>query len=681
LGLRYSQADYNVYTSEVCTDIEATATCGIYRNAAKCETTIISLQFLLDLNVSTDKFRTLCKPIQSYVLDDPKYITTVSHVEKAAAAGCTWCSVILAGVNSDDSLKDDFAASLPPGHLQIQLKALNANNVYTPAGINLAFISINHSSVQAAIFTTHDSMVGEIVTARNLDNQVNSLRASQQIRTWLRECDQHENCGPLQPSLLPTRVIEVSPEEHPEYPRLYAAQRTVGYYAALSYCWGAEQKGLTTLHNVNSRFQRLDTTALSHTVQDAITVTKRMGIKYLWIDALCIIQDSMDDKLSELASMCETYQNASITIVAASASSANQGFLEDREPPKPSFQIPFWAPSGKLSSVSLRLDVGYNHSNEPINKRAWALQEQLLSPRLLIYSSHTLQYHCQEHNVNLGNSLNIDVMLETSLKTLRESIPWQLRRSSNLISNISDLQAIGRAWAHIVRIYSQQLLSYAEDKLPALGAVAALFSARANTKYLTGLWSGGSLPRLLLWEVRQHEDYVPCSLYRAPSWSWASLESPVEYPYIQRGDAYQWHGVNIISLNIALENAALPFGRVTDGFLKLEAFVRRGFVDTGRSFRWCPSESHSDNATLNARAIAALDDRTSDEKDVLYLAIARRTSGITEGDPSEAVIDGLLISLLLSPVGPGGKYRRVGLWNGLPEKDFKGFTREIITLV
>ncbi|PQE18109.1 heterokaryon incompatibility protein [Rutstroemia sp. NJR-2017a BVV2] len=637
---------------------------------------------------STDEFRTLCKPIRDYDHDGPTYITTVSNIEKAAAAGCTWCSAILPKVNTGLAYSSYYqesapGASLPPGQLRIGLLALKTDErfaPFTPAGNNVALISVNSWSVQAAIFTTHDSMVGEIVTARNLDNQVNSFQASQQICTWLRECGQHEKCGSIQPSLLPTRVIEVSPEEHPEYPRLYTANGTVGYYAALSYCWGADQKGLTTLHNVNSRFKQLDTSALSQTIQDAITVTKRMDIKYLWIDAICIIQDSMDDKLSELASMGETYQNSSITIVAASASSANQGFLENREPPKPSFQIPFWAPSGKLSSVSLRLDAGYNHNDEPINKRAWTLQEQLLSPRLLIYSSHTLQYHCQEHTVNLGNSLNLANIQATSLKTLRESIPWQLRRSSNSISNFSDLQAIGRAWAQIVGIYSQRLLSYGEDKLPALGAVAALFSAQANMKYLAGLWSGGLLPRLLLWQVLLNKDYVPSALYMAPSWSWASLETPVEYPQVLSLMVYQWHGINIISVDIVLENEALPFSRVTDGFLKLEGFVRWGLFDTELSFRWYPSASHSDDTTLNAGAIAELDDRTSYGMDVLCLAIARRTYGVTQGAP-EAVIDGLLISPLLPPVGSTGKYRRVGILIGLQEKDFKGFTREIITLV
>ncbi|PQE33590.1 heterokaryon incompatibility protein [Rutstroemia sp. NJR-2017a WRK4] len=562
-----------------------------------------------------NKFRAQCKPgggfgenpWQNHTIE---YITTLSRIEKAAAAGCNWCSMILLTASSDDDLYGSFAPSLQAGELRIELSTLNPPFPYTPVGHNLARIMINSKSADATIFTDDESIIGDIVTARHLDTQVNSLRAYQQIRTWLRECVQHKKCGPVQPSLLPTRVIEVSPGEHPEYPRLYAAKGAVGYYAALSYCWGADQKGLTTLHNLDSRFQHLDTSALSQTIQDAITCTKNMGMKYLWINALCIIQDSVDDKVFELASMGRIYQNASIAIVAASASSANQGFLEDREPPKPSFQIPFWAPGGRLSSVSMRQNDDYEHNDEPINQRAWTLQEQLLSSRLLIYSSHTLQYHCQEHTVILGNSINIVPSVDSSLKVLTETIPWQFRRSNSILDN-PNFQDVGRAWAQIVGIYSKRKLSYVEDRLPALG------------------------------------------------------------------------GVDIISFDIVLENQALPFGRVKYGFLKLKAFVRRGYFDARRSFNWYPLASHTDNAASDAeidQTIVKLDDSTSEERDVLCLAIARRD---IKGDQDIVVveIDGLLISPLLPPVGAQGEYRRVGRFCYMLEKHFKGFTREIITLV
>jgi hypothetical protein len=90
--------------------------------------------------------------------------------------------------------------------------------------------------------------------------------------------------------------------------------------------------------------------------------------------------------------MCKIYQQALITIVAANAADANQGFLAQRATPQPSTKVPFWSQDGRIGIVSLRPEGWYNDKSEPVNTRAWTLQERLLSPRLLIYATHTLQY-------------------------------------------------------------------------------------------------------------------------------------------------------------------------------------------------------------------------------------------------------------------------------------------------
>jgi hypothetical protein len=613
---------------------------------------------------STADFQALCRPFrEDSQPEGPEYRTTLARVEEAAAGGCTWCRLILIGAISELDSRP-----LPEVEMNISLTSFGyRDESFTPVGKNRALILINGRPLHPTLFTTNDDMVAEIVTARELDNEVNTARASKQIHTWLTQCDHHQKCGPIEPFLLPSRVIEVGPEGHPEFPRLFEAKGAVDYYAALSYCWGFDQTGLTTINNIDSRLQRLDMSTLSRSIQDAITTTRKIGIKYLWIDALCIIQDSIDDKVIELASMCRTYQHATVTIVAASANSANQGFLEDRNPPKPSSQIPFWSPDGKLSSVSLRLEDRYDDEREPINTRAWTLQEQLLSPRLLIYATHTLQYHCQQYTVNLGNSINIPA----------GSITRRLPRFSDSPSNNLNVQDIGRVWGDIITMYSQRHLSYLEDKLTALAGIAEAFSSKANTKYLAGLWSGGSLPRLLLWRVLQPKNYAPISLYTAPSWSWASINSPVFYSHFHKPYTYEWYGVEVITCEIALDNAVLPFGRVRSGYLKLVAYVRNGFVDGPRSLKWSPSASSKENASLDSTLSAELDDASSGERDVICLAIARRTFERTRGDAIEPVIDGLVIC----PNGDQGTYRRVGCFSGLKEKEFKGFSHETVTLV
>ncbi|CZR66894.1 uncharacterized protein PAC_16795 [Phialocephala subalpina] len=612
---------------------------------------------------STDSFMSICHPLSQF--GGPDYTTHLPSIEAGAGEGCNWCSLIFDVVSELDPIPS------PEERICVSLASFGAKaDNFTPLGNNRTLISIttetHGKTLQPAVFTIDDSIIAEIVTARELDYAVNSPRVQDQIHTWLLDCDGHEKCGRMERSVLPTRVIEVSPEEHSETPRVLETKGMIDYYAALSYCWGLDQKGLTTTSNLDSRLQRLDMNELSRTLQDAIHTTRNIGMKYLWIDALCIIQDSADDQVIELASMCRIYQNATVTIVASNASSANQGFLKDREPPRPSTSIPFWGPHGELTSVSLRTEDPYDE-NEPINTRAWTLQEQLLSPRLLVYATHTLQYHCQQHTMNLGYSIS----------TPPSIIPRLLRRFSSAGPEDLGTQVIRRAWGEIVDLYSQRQLSYLEDKLTALAGVAEAFSSQVDTKYLAGLWSGPLLPRLLLWRVAQTKDYAPCPIYTAPSWSWASIKSPVFYSYFHSQYKFEWYHVDILACDVVLENELLPFGRVRSGYLKLRGYVRPGFFEGPRSMKWLSTSTCKTAVdSMDLSESAELDDGSSSDIDVICLALARRTLE-KQSNSIEPVIDGLVIY----PLGYQGTYRRIGCFTGLKEKDFKGFVRETVTLM
>ncbi|KAF8848721.1 HET-domain-containing protein [Acephala macrosclerotiorum] len=614
---------------------------------------------------STPNFKSICHPLGQF--GGPDYTVHLPSLEARAADGCTWCNLIFDAVSELDPIPS------PTEKINISLASFGAKaDNFTPMGNNRTLVSITTETqgktLQPAVFTTGDSIVAEVVTARELDHEVNSSGVQDQIHKWLMDCDEHEKCGRIEQSVLPTRVVEVSPEDHPETPRLLETKGMVDYYVALSYCWGLDQKGLTTTSNLEARYQQLDMSDLSRTLQDAIHTTRKIGMKYLWIDALCIIQDSIDDKVIELASMCKIYQNATVTIVASNASSANQGFLEDRDPPRPSISIPFWGPNDELTSVSLRTEDPYDDENEPINTRAWTLQEQLLSPRLLIYATHTLQYHCQQHTVNLGDSINIPSGF----------IPRRLRRFSGSSSDELSAQIIGRTWDEIVGMYSQRQLSYLEDKLTALAGVAEAFSSQANTKYLAGLWSGPSLPRLLLWRVAQTKNYEPCPIYTAPSWSWASIKSPVFCSYFHSQYKFEWYHVDVIACDIVLENEALPFGRVKSGCMRLRGYIRPGVFDGPRSLKWCSIENGEAATPADSGMSVELDDASSDERAVICLAVARRTPEMGKSSNIESVIDGIIIS----PIpGEKGTCRRVGCFTGLKEKAFEGFSMETVTLM
>jgi hypothetical protein len=124
--------------------------------------------------------------------------------------------------------------------------------------------------------------------------------------------------------------------------------------------------------------------SLPETIKDAIKVTRALGIQFLWVDALCIIQEGEDeDKIREIGVMGRLYKNAAITIFAASARSVSEGFLQNRPTPT-IISLPLACPDGRQGIVQLTLEATHNFMY-PLNTRGWTLQESLLSPRKLIY--------------------------------------------------------------------------------------------------------------------------------------------------------------------------------------------------------------------------------------------------------------------------------------------------------
>ena len=150
-------------------------------------------------------------------------------------------------------------------------------------------------------------------------------------------------------------------------------------------------------------------------IGEVIVVTNGFGIHYLWIDALCILQDSIEDKNQQIGMMWEIYQNSYATIIAASGENVTKGFWHRDWPwTVPDLKIPFRCPDGKVGTVWITAesdtDSGdasqtYYNGMELVNNHRWCLQEWLLSPRCFIYALHTLQYYCQTKMVNIGQAV------------------------------------------------------------------------------------------------------------------------------------------------------------------------------------------------------------------------------------------------------------------------------------
>jgi hypothetical protein len=184
---------------------------------------------------------------------------------------------------------------------------------------------------------------------------------------------------------LPRRLIGVA-KSTASTPMVKLVKKTRSCkYAALSYCWGQDQLK-TTKASVSRFHSGITLTDLSKTVQDAVRVVQRLGIRYLWVDCLCIIQDDDNNVAAEIGKMADVYQGALVNIVASCASNSDQGFL-GRRPDILTSSFVLRTFTGDVAKLVLEPSGAYGLAEESVNKQAWFMQESLLSPRLLMFGS------------------------------------------------------------------------------------------------------------------------------------------------------------------------------------------------------------------------------------------------------------------------------------------------------
>jgi len=139
-------------------------------------------------------------------------------------------------------------------------------------------------------------------------------------------------------SRLPTRLLDVGGNNGNKR-RLIIANRDTTMYAALSHCWGKVRPLTTTSTNLNQHLISIPLSSMPEMFQDAVIASRELGIRYLWIDSLCIIQDSVEDWELECSKMGRIYQGSIVTICAPAAPNSSSGFLGRRACPEPAPQL------------------------------------------------------------------------------------------------------------------------------------------------------------------------------------------------------------------------------------------------------------------------------------------------------------------------------------------------------
>ena len=425
-----------------------------------------------------------------------------------------------------------------------------------------------------------------IISGRPFHQDFTSDSCITMIKSWIKDClENHGTSCPSVQETLPTRVIDVGNSSRE--PCLYITNGQIGTWVSLSHCWGKDTPFVTDSQNVAERRSKIVITTMPKTIRDAILITRKLGYRYLWIDSLCILQDSMIDWAIESSQMQHYYKRSILTIAADSAASDNEGFLTDqRQKEIARIKIPF---NTKLTSNLTYAFIGekiksfreISQEETHLKRRAWTLQEDLLSPRTIHYTDDQMVWECQKYTRTESDDTPLGTNdADLSLLFKRYFLNPSCAAEDSLVlsyPSYSQFYTPMNRWYKILENYSNRLLTFEDDRFNAISGIAKEMQQQTNLTYKGGIWME-DFHKGLLWCLDGRG--VPPSVYRAPSWSWASMDvhkfwgtyvGP-EFELYSRMENWEVDPdcVKCQLLECTLELATEdPFGRLLSGVLRL----------------------------------------------------------------------------------------------------------------
>jgi hypothetical protein len=505
-----------------------------------------------------------------------------------------------------------------------------------------------------------------------MNNPSDSARRVDVIKYWLRNCkDNHASCI-YQPTLLPTRVLDIGSVKSPPTVRLWNTNGQSGYYAALSHCWGDIAPLQTLSTTFASHVEGIDMSKLPKTFLDTVMVLRELEVRYLWIDTLCIIQDDEMDWAKEGASMKNVYSNAILTIAASAAKNCTEGLWR---PFKPSTIHPYFV---------LRVKEASRSERESLATRAWSLQEQLLSRRIVHFGRRPLHWTCSQH-VDWEDAIQPDGYNELGLYGIEDLI-WasDCQKYFNLdqalmerkgVSRSRAKQALYRCWEQIAMQYSARSITFVADRLPALAGLTEHFQELLVDEALIGLWRD-DVAICLCWQVRetgQRGNIIP----ELPSWSWTCVLGEVSY--FEDSFTRLYDRVPRIRFDSAdIKWASIPMtSRLQKAQLSVTGKMSRISLRESKSFRF-----DLGNGDQGGVAVLDLPLAQSEVGEALYFLLC-----VITRDKDMTVWRWYGLILVASELGPNSYHRRgLGIRyhqspGDLEEQKWEGVVEQTISLV
>ncbi|KAH6664626.1 heterokaryon incompatibility protein-domain-containing protein [Halenospora varia] len=476
---------------------------------------------------------------------------------------CKYCSLLL-------SLVHHFAPSADneetKGMLRIDLQHCTATNVEIMSATD------DHGSSNTLatlwVYRRLDTQIPKLPTLGALgllSTRLDSDECFAFIHERIQNCyASHSKCRGSFSTPLPKRVLSIGSTSKDAI-KLVEPSGIQAAYIALSHCWGGLQPIKTISSSLAEMQANIEWNDLSRVFQDAITVARRLGIEWIWIDSLCIIQDSKADWEIESAKMCDYYSNAYLTISASSSKNGTIPFLHDRGSQWQTEKFPFSSANGQEVEILARRHTGSSMAQvvedlSPLASRAWCWQENVLSTRVLHYTQSELIFECRT-----------EVVSEDGAKPRGL---YSMGLAQKFCSDGGKERDTYRCWHDLIESYSIRELTFESDKLPAVSGVAKQIQGRTNSVYLAGLWKD-NLPMDLCWSV----DYVSTNsspnmqpeTYIAPSWCWASVNGALDFVSADQKAPFT-SLVTVLDVHVSVSGLN-KYGEVQGGYIMLKGMV------------------------------------------------------------------------------------------------------------
>ena len=435
-----------------------------------------------------------------------------------------------------------------------------------------------------------------------------------QVLKWIHECEhEHDVCSRRSATgnveWYPTRLLDL--DAFPSNPKeiklvLSANTKISGSYMTLSHRWGLHSVFTLTAENQDVLMHSVSVDLLPKTFVEAIEVTRKLGVRYLWIDSLCILQSgkpSKEDWEKESAQMHEVYNRAYCNIAATAAADPTVGLFFDRPNVLPPSRITIkW--NGDHDDLRWKdfygeytiIDANIWASQvtlSPLMQRAWVFQERILALRVLHFAADQLFWECGtiQASENYPNGLPelSQTVLDRDFRPATRNLLWTLAPRAHprfidmkrppppmLDERVAHYYGHHGIWNTMVEDYMRCQLTKEEDKLVAIGGVAQFWQMMTiKGDYKAGIWMK-ELPGALLWHCEPRPETMYSSFrpkeYRAPSFCWASFEGPILFrqgPHDSLVCEVQEMCIENVTKNI--------FGQVKGGFIRLNGYMVEGY--------------------------------------------------------------------------------------------------------